>query len=311
VLEEGWWWPVERHVVLVLNGRSGGGRHQPAIRRAAVRHGWEVREVGPGADPVRLAESAAADVLVAAGGDGTVGAVAGVAIERDLPLAVLPCGTRNHFAADAGLDIDRPESALETFENWEETRVDVGSINGRVFLNTVSIGFYSSMVRDPQYRTRRLGVTVSYLRRAVLGRGDDLAVTMTTAPRVTLPARVLTVLVSNNAYSPGFAPSAALRPRLDEGMLWIHVLGVDAHRGTVLSSLLRAAGSLLVGRGQVAAWPARTQVLRLDRDRVTVGIDGEAIELAAPLELRSNPGALRLLRPPLGDARDVTLRMQT
>ena len=111
---------------LILNARSGGGKHQPAIRVAAERCGWVIREVGPGADPAGLAASADTDVLVVAGGDGTVSAVAAVAVERDLPLVVLPCGTLNHFAADAGLDCN----TLTGMARWR-TEPKCGSMSVR------------------------------------------------------------------------------------------------------------------------------------------------------------------------------------
>ena len=158
---------------LILNAWSGGGKYQPAIRVAAERCGWVIREVGPGADPAGLATSSDTDVLVVAGGDGTVSAVAAVAVERDLPLVVLPCGTLNHFAADAGLDCNDPLTGVAAVENGTELRVDVGSVNGRVFINNASIGFYSSMVQDPQYRSRRVAVTGRSLRRAIRGRWHD------------------------------------------------------------------------------------------------------------------------------------------
>ena len=161
---------------LILNARSGGAKYQPAIRLAAQRRGWVIREVGPGADPAFLAASSDTDVLVVAGGDGTVSAVAAVAVERDLPLVVLPCGTLNHFAADAGLDCNDPLTGVAAVENGTDLRVDVGLINGRVFINNASIGFYGSMVQDPQYRSRRVAVTSRYLRRAILGGGTTMMV---------------------------------------------------------------------------------------------------------------------------------------
>src|SRR6185437_11184888 len=102
---------------LILNAWSGGGKYQPAIRVAAERRGWVIREVGRGADPAGLAASSDTDVLVVAGGDGTA----------------------------------------------TDLLVDVGSVNGRVFINNASIGFDSSMVQDPQYRSRRVAVTSRYL----------------------------------------------------------------------------------------------------------------------------------------------------
>jgi diacylglycerol kinase family enzyme len=166
---------------LILNPWSGGGKYQPAIRVAAERCGWVIREVGPGADPAGLAASSDTDLLVVAGGDGTVSAVAAVAVERDLPLVVLPCGTLNHFAADAGLDCTDPLTGMAAVENGTELRVDVGSVNGRVFINNASIGFYSSMVQDPQYRSRRVAVTSRYLRRAIRGGGTTMTVWLTSA----------------------------------------------------------------------------------------------------------------------------------
>src|SRR6476646_2455119 len=216
---------------LILNAWSGGGKYQPAIRVAAERRGWVIREVGRGADPAGLAASSDTDVLVVAGGDGTVSAVAAVAVERDLPLVVLPCGTLNHFAADAGLDCNDPLTGVAAVENGTDLLVDVGSVNGRVFINNASIGFYSSMVQDPQYRSRRVAVTSRYLRRAIRGGGTTMTVWLTLAPRVVVPDNVLTILVSNNAYSPGVAPGAALRPRLDESVLWVHLLGSTSARG--------------------------------------------------------------------------------
>lgn len=280
---------------------------QPAIREEARRRGIPVREVGPGAGPTALAESAEADVLAVAGGDGTVSAVAAVAAARDLPLLVLPCGTRNHFAADAGL----AAGGFAALDDGAESRVDVGSVNGRLFLNNVSVGFYSAMVRDPQYRRHRIGVSARYARRAIIGGGETLELSTTADPRVVLPEHPLTILVSNNAYSPGLAPGAALRPRLDEGVLWFHVLGVDVSRGPVLWRVLRTVAGVLVGRTRVAAWAVASQTLRADRPRLTVGIDGEAVTLDAPLEFRAVPGALRLLGAPPPPARDTPIRVMT
>jgi len=200
-----------RSVCVIVNSGSGGGGHG-AVRDQARRRGWRVREVGPDAGPAELAASAPADVLIAAGGDGTVSAVAGVAVDRGLPLVVAPSGTRNHFAADAGFDLADPAANLAAVDTGLESRVDVGEVNGRIFVNNVSVGFYASMVRDPQYRTHRLAITARYLWRALLGDGASLDVATTTAPRVVAPQQLLTILVSNNAYSPGIAPGPELRP---------------------------------------------------------------------------------------------------
>ena len=81
-----------------------------------------------------------------AGGDGSLAAVAAVAVERDLPFVVVPFGTRNHFARDVGLDRDDPLAALARLRDGRERRIDIGRVNGRAFLNNVSLGHYARLV---------------------------------------------------------------------------------------------------------------------------------------------------------------------
>jgi diacylglycerol kinase family enzyme len=211
-------------VTVILNPAAGSGRHQSDVRRAAQARQLDVREVHAGDRAGALAREAVeqgAQVLVAAGGDGTVSAVAGVAAERGVPLVVVPCGTRNHFAKDSGADTTNPVGQLAAIEDGQEMQVDVGTVNGRVFLDNVSVGFYAAMVRDPQYRERRLRVAMRYAQRALLWGGRRASLRTSVPHRVATPEQVLAVLVSNNAYSPGVAPPLALRPRLDESRLWV------------------------------------------------------------------------------------------
>ena len=197
--------------------------------------------------PPALAASSDTDVLVVAGGDGTVSAVAAVAVERDLPLVVLPCGTLNHFAADAGLDCDDPLTGMTAVENGTELRVDVGSVNGRVFINNASIGFYSSMVQDPQYRSRRVAVTSRYVRRAILGGGATMTVSLTLAPRVVVPENVLTILVSNNAYSPGVGTGRFVASSAGRGSVVGAPAGAQRAWGAALLAFGADPGHVVVG----------------------------------------------------------------
>jgi diacylglycerol kinase family enzyme len=262
----------------------------------------DVCEVEPSRDAGALAREAVRDgahVLVACGGDGTVSAVAGVAVEHDQPLVVVPCGTRNHFAKDCGADVADPVRQLAALEGGVETRVDVGTVNGRVFLDNVSVGFYAAMVRDPEYRERRIRVAARYARRGLLPGGRRASLRTPVPPRITAPEQVLVVLVSNNAYSPGVAPGSALRPRLDEGALWIYLLGLPGAGRPSTERLLRGAGRLVSGRAMVAAWPSVRQTMTTDSPTIPVGIDGEGAELGTPLEFAVRPGGLRLLQPSL------------
>ena len=94
------------------------------------------------------------DIVVAAGGDGTVSTVAAAAVRHDVALGVLPLGTLNHFARDAGvpLDLDR---AVEALARRETTMVDVGEVNGRLFVNNASLGAYPALVWEREIERRR------------------------------------------------------------------------------------------------------------------------------------------------------------
>jgi diacylglycerol kinase family enzyme len=122
---------------LVVNPRSGGGKGLDKLLSAARARGIATARLGEPIDPE-------ADVLGIAGGDGSLGTVAAKAIERDVPFVCIPFGTRNHFARDTGLPVDAV-AALAAFDG-DERRIDAGRVNGRVFLNNVSLGAYAGLV---------------------------------------------------------------------------------------------------------------------------------------------------------------------
>jgi diacylglycerol kinase family enzyme len=287
-------------ITVILNPAAGSGRHQPGVRRAARARQIDVREVCAGSGAGALAQEAVnegAEVLVAAGGDGTLSAVAGVAVAHEVALVVVPCGTRNHFANDCGVDITDPAGQLAAIEDGHESRVDVGTVNGRVFLNNVSVGFYAAMVRDPEYRRRRIRVAARYAQRAIFWGGRRASLRTPVPHRVVTPEQVLLALVSNNAYSPAVASGPALRPRLDEGKLWVYLVGLPGADRPLPARLVRGTGRLISGRPLVAAWPTTRQTMTTDTPSIPVGVDGEAAELNTPLEFTIRPGALRLLQP--------------
>ena len=96
-----------------------------------------------------------ADAIIVAGGDGTVNCAAQVAVENDIVIGVLPMGTFNHFARDLGMEPELLE-AVRFLSDAEVTTVDVGEVNGRVFVNNASIGVYPKMVDErDDLRARR------------------------------------------------------------------------------------------------------------------------------------------------------------
>ena len=261
--------------ILFVNPRSGSSAPSAAELRAEAEHsGVGVHELGPDDDLVALAREADAEVLGMAGGDGSLGAVASVAIERDLPFVCIPFGTRNHFARDAGLDRDDPMAALAAFANGVERRVDVGRVGDRLFLNNVSLGLYARLVHRRE-RHRRRRDALAKLRAFALVARDHHGAQQFEIDGETVRTRV--VLVACNAYSLG-PFSIGEREELDGGQLHLYV----SH------GLIRRE------------WRDRSAAeLTIDAKghRVRAAIDGEPVALETPLEFRVEPQALRLLVP--------------
>jgi diacylglycerol kinase family enzyme len=259
---------------LVINPRSGDGEPSAEeLRDKAQRRGIETHMLGPDDDPEELVRQAPDGALGIAGGDGSLAAVAQVAIERDQPFVVVPFGTRNHFARDIGLDRDDPFAALAAFEGNEQ-RIDVGRVNERLFLNNVSLGLYARLVhrreghrrrRDAFARLRALGL--------LLRRPGSLGLTIDGRP-----AHARIVLVANNGYKLELL-SIGERDRIDGGKLHLYV----AHGWL--------PGSWEEQRGETFRVDARAGRLR-------AAIDGEPEELETPLKFEIDPAALRVLLPP-------------
>ena len=262
---------------LFVNPRSGsGGPSVDELVSAAEGLGVSVHVLEEADDLVELAHAAQADALGMAGGDGSLGAVAQVAIERDLPFVCIPWGTRNHFAIDAGLDPDDPLGALGAFREGPERRVDVGRVGDRVFLNNVSLGVYARLVHRRERRRRR-DEALARLRALTTSMWKDRR--WTRRFRVDgQPVNASVVLVANNEYLEELT-SLGERERLDGG-----VLALYAARG--LRRLRRTERT--AERFRIETGPRRLRA----------AIDGEPAVLESPLELRVDPGALRLLVPP-------------
>jgi diacylglycerol kinase family enzyme len=271
-----------RRPALLVNPRSGGGRAARAgLAERARELGIDVVVVGPDNDLGTLVSDAVArgaDALGAAGGDGSLAVVAAAALEHGLPFVCIPAGTRNHFALDVGVDRHDPLGSLDAFTDGVERKIDVAEVNGRLFLNNVSLGIYGDAVRRSSYRNakaRTLLETAAHVLGPSATAVDLRIVDDQSRPHLD-PA---VVLVSNNPYSlePPHAPGT--RPTLDGGELGIIVLD-----------------KLRAGRDPAHAWTAERLEVTAPAP-VHAGIDGEAIDLVPPLEFAIRPGALRVRVP--------------
>src|SRR5207244_3867283 len=140
-----------------LNARSGTDDKKAVQRRLQqlfVARGIDahISITRNGARVVDLAQQAArsnADIIIAGGGDGTINSVAAAAMESGKTMGVLPFGTMNHFAKDLHIPLDL-EGAIETIVAGQAIEIDVGEVNGRIFVNNSSLGLYPSIVRERQ-----------------------------------------------------------------------------------------------------------------------------------------------------------------
>jgi diacylglycerol kinase family enzyme len=281
---------------LLVNPRSGDGKAgRVGLVEAARARGVRVQVLTEGDDPGALARRAVAegaDAVGVAGGDGSLGLVAAVAVEADVPFVCVPSGTRNHFAGDLGLDRAHPLAALEAFAG-PERRIDVGMVGDRMFLNNVSLGAYADLVADPRYRAGKLATAHAVLPASLRGERELLQVDLRDADGRRHPD-VLVLLVASNRYELN-----GVRERLDGGLL--QVLALRARTGAALAGLATTAlarGGRPLGGAGWAQWT--TTSLRVDaaHPELPAGIDGEAAVMATPLEFRLLPLALRVLVPP-------------
>ena len=276
---------------LIVNRWSGDGKAEKyGLVAAAEKLGVTIVMLERGDDLVQLAHdaiSAGADAIGMAGGDGSLGLVAGVAAERGVPFFCVPVGTRNHFALDLGLDRDDPLSALAALQKGEEILIDYATANGRPFLNNVSFGVYAQAVHTEGYREEKASTLTDTVGRAATDVEAQAALRYVT-PDGRTHQRAPLLLVSNNLYHYSGYPDYGRRFRLDSGKLGIGAI-TNLPKGDVSSMRLDEIRSL-------QEWEATSFRIQSD-DPILAGLDGEALQFASPLHLQIRPKGLTVLVP--------------
>ena len=266
--------------MLFINPRSGDGKAARArLDERARDSGIEAVTLVPGQDLAALAGdavAAGADLLGMAGGDGSLAVVATVAAAHGIPFVCVPAGTRNHFALDVGVDRHDLTGALEAFSGGVERRIDTAEVNGRMFLNNVSLGIYGDAVRSPAYREAKVRTLVETATEVMGPSAGGLTLNLTDdlGHEHRYPA---IVLVSNNPYAVDRPLVRGTRPALDSGQLGIIVLDTPGDGGVV------------PGR----AWSAPRLEVHASAP-LHAGVDGEAVDLDPPLRFAIRPAALRV-----------------
>jgi YegS/Rv2252/BmrU family lipid kinase len=236
--------------------------------------------------------------IIAGGGDGTINAVASQVVDTDRALGVLPLGTLNHFAKDLHIPLD-VESAVRICLEGRAAKVDVGEVNGRVFLNNSSLGLYPSIVRHREKQQQRLGrgkwPAFIWATLTMLKRYPFLSVRLSTDEQ-RLIRHTPFVFIGNNEYEME-SFNVGARSCIDAGCLSLYVAH---HTGRL--GLLRLAWRALFGglRDEEDFDALCTREISIETHRpkrLRVATDGEVTIMTTPLQYRVRPGALRVLVP--------------
>ena len=293
-------------VTVIVNAASGGSRAEEfrrLVEREFHTQGVEaaVLLAKGGARLAALARRAGegqSQTVVAAGGDGTVNAVASRLLGTDKRLGVLPVGTFNYFAKNLGIPLDLA-GAVGNVARGHAAEVDVCEVNGRIFINNSSLGLYPSLIRQREQEYRRWGrrqlVAYAAVVRALFGGNPFLNVRITTAEGGELAERTPLVFVGGNKYQieefdlPG-------RRCVKRGEMAIYVARTEGRAG-LLRLALQALLRRLRGERRLEVLCAGEALVETRRKRLPVALDGEVVVLKTPLLFKTRPAALKVLVP--------------
>lgn len=302
---------------VLLNSRSGTATlSADQLRERFEALGYEV-SIDDDHDrpfPARLrnARKSQADILVAAGGDGTVTALAEVAAETDRPLLVVPFGTANLLARDLALPLD-VEAWLTALPDFVERRIDLGRVNGQAFLHKVVIGFVPGIAAA---REKIRGVAAIGARLAFMGyaarrilRARRIALELTRDGEAPHIDRLQAVAIANNGYDEAFGHFFS-RATLDGGNLSVYKL-----QSITLLKAIGLAFGVFLGRWQddaaLTIETAETLTVRARHKRLKVMLDGEVETLMTPLVFSIEKQKLRVLAPPVAVPDDADPTVET
>jgi diacylglycerol kinase family enzyme len=289
-----------QQVLVLLNARAGTlidigparmvGEIESTLQPHCAR--IEVRLLKPRALRRAIADAAIGphDTVIVGGGDGSVSAAVAAFSGGDKVLGVLPFGTMNLLARDLGMPAD-PRDAVAALARAGPRHIDLAEINGRPFHTLSGLGFFSHMARAREE-----------VRGHPLGRFAGVVLAWSRALRRTAPFSIdivvegnrervtaLAALVTNNRLAPDWR-----RPRLDEGVLEIHIV---EHQGTLTK--LKASAALLAGAWRdepgIRSFAGRDIMVASGRRHTHAATDGELVRERLPLRYRALPGALSVL----------------
>ena len=293
--------------VTVLLNRGGGAvaadpqiadKAGKALGDAGVDADIELVSGGECAVRCRAIAERGDGLLVVGGGDGTISAAASALVGTQTKLGILPLGTLNHFARDLGIPTDLDEAA-QLIARGHVRRVDVGEMNGRIFINNSAIGLYPLMVVDRDLQRRRLGrskrvaMLVASLRTLIRFNHHRLTLTVNEdrTGRVDTPL----LFVGNNEYRTDIG-AAGTREKLDGGELCVFVMRKKTRRGMIAASIRALFNRVRPGDMVRLDDVERLQVAS-HRSQLAVSLDGEVVRAEPPLDYKIRKQALLVIAP--------------
>jgi diacylglycerol kinase family enzyme len=296
---------------VVLN--AGSGRTDTELRCATIRNVLEaagrscvLEVVHDGAELARIAAKAAeraarqGAILVAAGGDGTLNAVAHEAVRQGCVFGVLPQGTFNYFGRTHGIPEDLA-AAVHALLRARVRHVQIGMVNNRSFLVNASVGLYPRLLEEREHDKRQFGrsrvVALLSALKTALGRHRSLRIVLE-LDGTTHRLRTPTLFVGNNRLQMEQVGMQPLDHAVEEGRLGA-IAPRAVGRWRMLGLLLRGALGRLGEAEDVVAFAFRSMTVRAPllsgRRRIKVAVDGEVCELELPLRFEALDGRLALL----------------
>lgn len=297
---------MSNRIAIILNAAAGAGDDKKAVadhlteifraggldaRVTLAANGGEIIEAA------RRAGSEKPRAIVAGGGDGTLNAVASTLVGSDIALGVLPLGTLNHFAKDLDIPLGL-EAAARNIIAGRAVQVDVGEVNGRIFLNNSSLGLYPSIVLHREKQQEQLGrgkwPAFAWATLTMLRRYPFMGVRLSINDRE-LVRRTPLLFIGNNQYQMESFNIGA-RGCLDAGQLSLYMPHRTGRLG-LLRLALRAVFGRLRGVKDFDALCTKEIWIETRRRRLPVAIDGEVTMMDTPLHYLVHPGALRVIVP--------------
>ncbi len=294
---------MSRRICLVANKKSGqNSRDADAIERAlaamgdgAMRFDWDASD--PIDDTVARVLTEEPEIVVAAGGDGTVMAVAGAMLGKGVPMAVLPLGTFNFFARGLGLSEEPEQAAAEILEGHPHD-IRIGQVNGQAFLNNASLGIYPAILRERETVYSRWGRFRAAAHWSVLKTFAKFRKPMKmtiTADGESSTRRSALVFVARSAYQLerfGIEGSDAI----DDDRFAVLVARASTRRQLFAMTFRLTIGKPLRGRDYDLLTPRELTIETGDK-RALLAFDGEKARTRGPFHFRMAEAPLTIILP--------------